>query len=173
MNPPHLIGISGKQFSGKDVLADALVVALEGYEKIPLALAIKQEYGRRHGLTLEEIEANKAEHRPGLIVLGDWGRGQDPDYWLKQVLRVPGRKIISDVRLRREFELLREHGAYLVRVEADRRVREGRGRLVSETDLTECDLDGVETWDCVLENNGTVEAFETAIQRLLQTNGWV
>jgi phosphomevalonate kinase len=152
-----LIGISGKQFSGKDVLTRLLLERLPDFQQIPLALAIKQAYGEQHGLTLAEIEANKAEYRPGLIALGDWGRAQDPDYWLKQVLNRPGKKIISDVRLMREYDLLRERGAFLIRINADRAIRAQRGQLVSEDDPTECALDEVTNWNLVLTNNGSVE----------------
>lgn len=166
MPPTSLIGISGKQYSGKDVLADALVEHLPGFRKIPLALAIKRAYGEKHHLTLEEIEADKAIHRPGLIALGDWGRSQDPDFWLKQVLAIPGPKIISDVRLKREYELLRASGAFLIRVDADRAVRLTRGNLVSETDLTECDLDSIQDWDAVLVNQGDLADFKAKIREL-------
>jgi phosphomevalonate kinase len=149
----RFIGISGKQFAGKDALADLLLERLPGYRKLPLAAAIKQAYCLQHGITLAELEAHKAEHRPGLIQLGDWGRDQDPDFWLRQVLNEPGYIIIPDVRMQREYLLLREHRAFLVRVEADRSVRGLRGRLVSEDDRTECDLDTVTDWDALITNN--------------------
>lgn len=151
-----IIGISGKQFAGKDVLTRLLLARLPHFQQIPLALAIKQAYAQQHGLTLEDIEANKPQHRPGLITLGDWGRAQDPDYWLKQVLSQPGQKIISDVRLKREYDLLREQGAFLIRVNADQAVRAQRGQLVSEDDATECALDGIQDWDAVFTNNQSV-----------------
>ncbi len=161
-----IIGISGKQFSGKDQLTALLLERLPQFTQMPLALAIKQAYGKQHGLSLEEIEIHKAHYRPGLIALGDWGRSQDPDYWLKQVLEVPGFKIISDVRLRREYDLLREQGAFLIRMEASRSVRSERGVLVSEDDLTECDLDSVTHWDAVLRNERTLEALKEQLEGL-------
>jgi phosphomevalonate kinase len=163
----EIIGISGKQYSGKDVLAQLLLEHLPDFRKIPLALAIKQEYARRHHLTLEAIEANKAQYRPDLIALGDWGRQQDPDYWLKQALAQPGKKIISDVRLKREHDLLREHGAFLIRLNADRAVRAQRGHIVSEDDPTERELDAVTDWDAVLTNNGSLEDLTRQLDRLL------
>lgn len=151
-----MIGISGKQYSGKDVLADLLIQAFPQFSKIPLARAIKEAYTRQHGLTLDELEAQKSEHRPGLIALGDWGRAQDPQYWFKQVIAIPGPKIIPDVRLQREHQLLREQGAFLIRLNANRAIRSQRGTLVSEHDLTECDLDNVTDWDAVLTNNSSI-----------------
>jgi phosphomevalonate kinase len=159
-----IIGISGKQFAGKDVLTRLLLQHLPTFRQIPLALAIKQAYAQQHGLTLEQIEASKAQYRPGLITLGDWGRAQDPDYWIKQVLSQPGQKIISDVRLQREYDLLREQGAFLIRVNADRAVRAQRGQLVSEDDPTECALDSTQDWDAVLINNHTVAELATQLE---------
>jgi phosphomevalonate kinase len=164
----EIIGISGKQYSGKDVLAQLIQDRLPEFNKIPLALAIKQEYAQRHHLALEEIEANKAHYRPDLIALGDWGRQQDPDYWLKQVLAQPGKKIISDVRLKREYDLLREHGAFLIRLNADRAVRAQRGTIVSEDDPTERELDDVTDWDALLTNNGSLQELTSQLEHLLQ-----
>lgn len=163
----EIIGISGKQYSGKDVLAQLIQDRHPEFIKVPLALAIKQEYARRHHLTLEAIEANKAQYRPDLIALGDWGRQQDPDYWLKQVLAQPGKKIISDVRLKREYDLLQEHGAFLIRLNADRTVRAQRGTIVSEDDPTERELDSVTEWDAVLTNNGSLEELTNQLEHLL------
>lgn len=166
---PTLIGLSGKQYAGKDQVAALLLEALPGYEKIPLALAIKKAYAAQHNLTLAQIEADKAVHRPGLIALGDWGRAQDPDYWLKQVLTLPGNKIISDVRLMREHDLLRQMGATLIRVEADRDIRAHRGTLVKEDDPTECALDEIRDWDKVILNNGTMGDLRQAVAEVCRS----
>ncbi len=162
----RIIAISGKQYVGKDCLADLLMARLPGLRKVPLAGAIKQAYAERQGLTVTAVEADKARHRPGLIAMGDWGRAQDPDYWLKQVLAQPGRLIIPDVRLQREYDMLKAAGAYLIRLEADRAVRAGRGTIVSEDDPTETQLDGVTDWDAVLTNNGTVAELAAQLERL-------
>ena len=152
----RIIAISGKQYSGKDMLADLILARLPEFQKIPLALAIKVAYAKQHHLTLEELEANKAQHRPGLIALGNWGRAQDPDYWLKQVLTQPGKILISDMRLKREYDLLKQQGAFLIRLEADRAIRATRGHIVSEGDPTENELDAVTDWDFILTNNQSV-----------------
>jgi phosphomevalonate kinase len=163
----QLIAISGKQYTGKDLLADLLIERLPDFKKVPLAWAIKEEFAKRHGLTLAEVEANKAHYRPGLIELGNWGRSQDPDYWLKQVLSQPGKKIISDMRLKREYDLLKAKGAFLIRLEATREIRARRGNIVSENDPTERELDAVTEWDLMLENNASPEALATKITSYL------
>lgn len=160
----RIIAISGKQYSGKDVLAGLILERLPEFRKIPLALAIKEEYAQRHNLTLEEIETNKARYRPDLIELGNWGRAQDPDYWLKKVLDQPGRLLISDMRLKREYDLLKENGAFLIRLEAERAVRASRGSIVSEDDPTENELDGIKGWNLVLTNNGTLTTLKDQLK---------
>ena len=55
---PVIIAISGKQYAGKDTLADWLLERFPLLEKRPLAQAIKQEYAQIHSLSLEELEAN-------------------------------------------------------------------------------------------------------------------
>jgi phosphomevalonate kinase len=162
----RIIAISGKQYSGKDMLADLILVRLPEFQKIPLALAIKVAYAKQHQLTLEELEANKAQHRPGLIALGNWGRTQDPDYWLKQVLTRPGKILISDMRLKREYDLLKQQGAFLIRLEADRGIRATRGQIVSEDDATENELDSVTDWDLMLNNNQSVADLKARIDTL-------
>jgi phosphomevalonate kinase len=163
----EIIAIAGKQYSGKDRLTHLIIQQWPEFNKTPLALAIKQAYGQKNGMTLLEIEANKAQHRPGLIALGDWGRQQDPDYWLKQVLNQPGKKIISDMRLKREYDLLRQYNAFLIRLNADRSIRAQRGKLVSEDDPTETELDTITEWDAVLYNNGSVEELQQQLNMLL------
>ncbi len=157
---PPIIGLSGKQFAGKDVLTHWLLAQLppvngQPWQQQPIAGAIKVLYGQQHGLTLAQIEANKPTHRPHLIALGNWGRSQHKDYWLQQALSGPHPKIISDVRLQREADLLRAKNAFLIRVDADRDIRASRGQLVNEADPTECDLDDYPHWDAVIINHGS------------------
>lgn len=141
---------------------------LPEFRKVPLAFAIKETFAQQHDLTLKEIEENKARYRPGLIELGNRGRAQDPDYWLKQVLSQPGKKIISDMRLKREYDLLKAEGAFLIRLEAERDVREKRGKIVSEDDPTERELDDVTDWDLILRNNGPVDVLAEQLDAILK-----
>lgn len=165
-----LIGISGKQYSGKDLLTGLLMARLPEFRQIPLALAIKTAYAQRHGMTIEALEADKARHREGLIALGNEGRTQDPDCWLRQVLSQPGSIIISDIRLKREYDALRAQGAFLIRLDADRSVRMQRGMLTGETDPTETELDDIPEWDAVLVNNTTLDELRRQVDALFDGN---
>lgn len=162
-----IIGISGKQYSGKDTLAEILLQALPEFHKIPIAFAIKQTFANQHHLSLEAVESRKAEFRSRLIELGDWGRKQNPDYWLKEIIKQPNHIIVSDVRLKHEYDFLKRTGAFLIRLEANHATREKRGLLACENDPTETDLDNIQTWSAVLTNNSTKEALQRQVDALL------
>ena len=81
-----IIILSGKQFSGKDTVAKFLLEFLPNFKRIGIGDAIKLEYGKRKNLTFDEIETNKHLYRADLIELGNWGRNQDADYWLKKII---------------------------------------------------------------------------------------
>jgi phosphomevalonate kinase len=162
----NLIAISGKQFVGKDSFTDYLLENLEGFQKIPLAKAIKNEFAALYGLTPHEVEENKVLYRPSLIAIGQRRRQNDPDYWLKQVLAIPGGKIISDMRLRHEYDVLKRAGAFCIRIESDRDLRAQRGQLVKEDDATECELDKITDWDAIVVNNGSFDDLRKKAQDL-------
>jgi phosphomevalonate kinase len=166
MNP--LIMISGKQLSGKDLFTDFLLELLPGYIKMPIAKAIKEEFAALYGLTPHEVEAKKEIYRLGLITLGQRRRQQDQNYWLKRILAVPAPKIISDVRLQYEYDVLRGQDAFCIRLEADRSVRAKRGTIVAENDPTECELDTIQNWDAVILNNGSIEEFKQQAKDLVK-----
>lgn len=164
----EIIAVSGKQYAGKDLLADFLLQELPEYSKIPISRAIKMEFAALYGLTPPGIEEQKALYRSGLIAIGQRRRQKDPDYWIERVMMFPGPKLVSDLRLIREYEFFKRHGAFLVRVEANRAIRAKRGTLVSEDDPTECELDGVTGWDAVVTNNGTVEDLRQQAKKLAE-----
>lgn len=76
---------SGKQYSGKDTAAKIMLKKMKDYKRCAMGDIIKLTYGKEKGLSYEEIEKNKALYRKDLIDLGNWGRAQDPDYWLKKL----------------------------------------------------------------------------------------
>ena len=86
----NIIIFSGKQYSGKDTAAKILMNVLGDYRRCAMGDIIKIEYARQHGITYEEIENNKPLYRQGLIDLGNWGRSQSPDYWIKKIIEQQG-----------------------------------------------------------------------------------
>ena len=51
-----IIVLSGKQYSGKDTVAKILLEKLTGFRRVGIGDAIKLEYSKRTGLSVEEIE---------------------------------------------------------------------------------------------------------------------
>lgn len=162
-----IIIFSGKQYSGKDTAAKIMLEKLTDYKRCAMGDIIKLTYGKIHNLTYDEIEANKAKYRAGLIELGNWGREQDPDYWLKKILEQDGNIIVTDVRVPHEYEIFKNAGAISVRIEATRETRAQRGELVGENDITEIGLDNIKDWDFIVTNNDNYENLKRQIEKLI------
>ena len=169
-----IIIFSGKQYSGKDTAAKIMLENLTDYKRCAMGDIIKLTYGKEKGLTYEEIEKNKAQYRADLIKLGNWGRDQDSDYWLKKILEQDGNIIVTDVRVPHEYEIFKNAGAITIRVEASRETRSKRGELVGENDITETGLDNIKNWDFIIDNNSTYENLQkqvfTIIKKLKELN---
>ncbi len=164
----RIIIFSGKQYAGKDTAAKILLSQMPDFMRCAMGDIIKYEYGRVNNLTYDEIEANKPKYRQGLIDLGNWGRAQDKDYWLKKIIAQQGNIVVTDVRIKREYELFKSNGAISIRVEADREIREQRGGvLVGENDVTEVDLDDITDWDYIINNNGGYDSLQKQVLNIV------
>ena len=164
-----IIIFSGKQYSGKDTAAKILMEAMPNFKRCAMGDIIKIEYAKQHNLTYEEIVANKADYREGLIELGNWGRQQSPDYWLKKIIAQKGDIVVTDVRIKHEYEVFKQAGAIAIRVDADRDIREARGgKLVGENDVTEIDLDNISDWDFRITNNEDYEALKQNVLKIVE-----
>jgi len=164
-----IIIFSGKQYSGKDTVAKIMLREMKDFRRCAMGDIIKLTYGREKGLTYEEIEKNKANYRQDLIDLGNWGRAQDPDYWLKKILEQDGNIMVTDVRVPHEYEVFKNAGAIAISVEASRDNRLKRGQLIGEDDITEVGLDNIKDWDYVIDNNYDYETLEKNVLELIKT----
>lgn len=163
-----IIIFSGKQYSGKDTVAKIMLAAMSEYRRCAMGDIIKLTYGKQKDLTYDEIEKNKPLYRQDLINLGNWGRAQDPDYWLKKIIEQDGNIMVTDVRVPHEYEVFKSAGAITIRVEADRETRAKRGELIGETDITEIGLDDVQDWDYVIENNSDYESLKQKVNEIIK-----
>lgn len=163
-----IIIFSGKQYSGKDTAAKIMLDKMPTFKRCAMGDIIKLTYGEKMNLTLEEIEKNKAQYRPDLIELGNWGRAQDPDYWLKKIIEQDGNIIVTDVRVPHEYEVFKNAGAITIRVEATRETRSQRGTLVGEKDITEVGLDNITDWDFVIDNNSDYEHLKEQVLKIIK-----
>lgn len=162
-----IIIFSGKQYSGKDTAAKIILKKIPHFHRCAMGDIIKITYGKKHNLTYEEIESNKSKYRSGLIELGNWGRSQNPDFWLKKILEQDGDIIVTDVRVPHEYDVFKSAGAITIRIEASRDVRAKRGTLVGENDITEVGLDNITDWDYIIENNSDYENLERQIENII------
>ena len=163
----NIIIFSGKQYAGKDTAAKIMLDKMPNYRRCAMGDIIKLTYGAQKGLTSDEIEKNKAKYRSDLIVLGNWGREQDPDYWLKKIINQKGNIIVTDVRVPHEYEVFKNAGAITIRVEATRETRAKRGQLVGENDITEVGLDNEKNWDYIIDNNSTYEYLKSQVEKII------
>jgi phosphomevalonate kinase len=165
----RIITFSGKQYSGKDTAAKILMEEMPDFKRCAMGDIIKIEYGKIHNLTYDEIEQNKAQYRQGLIDLGNWGRSQSPDYWLKKIIEQEGNIVVTDVRIKHEYNTFKNAGAISIRVEADRAIREARGgKLIGEEDVTEVDLDNIQNWDFLIDNNKDYETLRKNVLKVVE-----
>ena len=163
-----IIIFSGKQYSGKDTAAKILMEEMPSFKRCAMGDIIKIEYGKIHNLTYEEIEKNKAQYRQGLIDLGNWGRAQSPDFWIEKIISQEGNIVVTDVRIKHEYEVFKQAGAISIRVEANREIREARGgKLVGEDDITEVDLDNIQDWDFLIDNSKDYETLKKNVLEIV------
>ena len=164
-----IIIFSGKQYWGKDTAAKILMEELKDYRRCAMGDIIKIEYGKKYNLTYDEIENNKSKYRQGLIDLGNWGRSQSPDYWLEKIVAQEGKIVVTDVRIKHEYEVFKNAGAISIRVEAEREIREARGgQLIGENDVTEVDLDNIQDWDYIIDNNKDYETLRKNVLEIVE-----
>ena len=164
-----IIIFSGKQYSGKDTAAKILMEAMSDFKRCAMGDIIKIEYGKINNITYEEIEQNKPKYRQGLIDLGNWGRQQSPNYWLQKIIEQEGNIVVTDVRIKHEYETFNRAGAITIRVEADRDIREARGgALIGEDDVTEVDLDSIQNWDFLIDNNKDYETLRKNVLKIVE-----
>ena len=169
-----IIIISGKQYSGKDTVAKVLLEHFKNFKRIGIGDAIKIEYGKQKGLSFEGIEVQKHLYREDLINLGNWGRSQHPDYWLRKILELEYNIIVPDIRVTHEVEIFKERGAFALRVEASKEARELRGTITNENDSTETQLDNYKDWNYIIDNSGDWQTLQkTAEPLILKLESWI
>ena len=65
--------------------------------------------------------------------------------------------MVTDVRVQHEYDIFKAAGAITIRVNCPRELREQRGTLIGETDITEVGLDHIKDWNFVVNNNSDLE----------------
>lgn len=164
-----LIGISGKKHSGKDTLYRYLkaYVPLIVTERIGFADALKEEVARAFCISVEVLEARKAQFR---AILQAWGDGRreitSKTYWIDKVLhKLKESKadmvIIPDVRYKNELHMIKDVGGYSVRI--NRSLPESIDHHPSEIDLDNMEHE----FDFCIDNNASIEHLQHSAKHIL------
>ena len=163
-----LIGLSGKQGTGKSTIAKAIQDTYKDVKIFKIAGIIYelQDYiYNRVGLTLQGDK-----DRPLLIALGMWGRDKDSDLWTNVAIREAleyskqgGIALIDDIRFPNEALRVKENGL-LIRIEGLQ-----RGPNITEemkTNITECALDDFK-FEHIISNENRIEIMTEQLNSII------
>ena len=164
----QIIAVAGKMRAGKDTFGEVFLEHNPSFIRVAFADPLKEEYAEANNITVEEVNINKDFHRQGLIDYGQFRRDQEALYWVHKAINIPGDKIITDVRFLNEFEVLKDLGAVMVRIESELEQRAKRGMIISDS-ISETALDNRDDWDFVLYNNSDLESFKWQSLRIVET----
>lgn len=178
-----VVCLSGKAKSGKDTFASA-VKRERGHACHLVALAdpLKHFCQEVFGFSKDQLWGPSELRdvvdprwgfppRKPLKSLGtEWGRDLHPDVWLllawRKIQGIGGERsvvVVTDCRFQNELQFFADRGAVLVRIRRP-------GTDVGEKHPSEAEMDGIpdDTFDAVVENNKTLEAFEFEALRIVR-----
>lgn len=173
-----IIGLIGKAGSGKDTTFHAIASLGIDCRRFAFGDPLKEEVAAALGITVEEINADKARFRTILQWWGtEWRRQRfGEDYWVRRVAERIGRAstnwhgmaVITDVRFPNEVEYVRRSGGkviQIIRPDASTALTGAAAEHSSENAVA-----GVEV-DATLFNNGTPEHLSARVSALLHSLG--
>lgn len=173
------IAFTGKAGSGKTTAALALADA-KNYHIVSFAEPIKRVAGVLWG-------SKGRTDRETLQWIGQSVRSRDPSAFVRILeerlddianeTAARGRVVVDDLRMPAEYDMLREQGFIIVRIEADRWLRVDRlvatgklGRQEELDDLTETALDDYPV-DYTIYNNNDPEDLSDQLSMILRKEG--
>lgn len=161
------IAFGYKMGSGKDTAVDFLI---ENYGGTRIAFADPlyhlMEYAQKYcGFPLEK-------DRKFLQWIGtEWGRSIDDNVWINKTIEksneTEGDVYCNDVRFINEFRALKDNGWVCIKINRKHRDidRAGTGNS-NHSSETALDVLSDDEWDCVIDNNGTLEEFLKKIENI-------
>jgi len=181
MEPKVVLLFSGKRKSGKDFLTDHLQEILKN-ESVIIRLSgpLKECYAKDHDLDYDKMLSAsdyKEKYRLDMIKWSEEIRSKDSSYFCRAALQKYDSAnfpvwIVSDCRRKTDLSYFTQnfgHRVKTVRIQAEDKIRRERGWefTVSVDDAeSECDLDDIENWDLILNNNGQ-ETKDQLVQRVI------
>lgn len=199
MKTPYIVLVSGKRYSGKDLLCDTAITHLtNSYQLNCLKLShsdiVKQRYCAENRADLARMLADrsyKEGYRNDLIQFAQEAQQRNPlilsEWVLDKIAMQPTKPdlvFIADFRRKMEEGFfVQQFGAeqlVTIRVNSTNENREKRGwryDSVKDQRYTECELDDKEDWHLLFHNDGTkadVERWvQTELSAYLQKKGIV
>lgn len=194
-----IIGLNGNAFAGKDTVGAYLVQHYQ-FERVAFADKLKEAAAALLRIPVDQVDELKADKDAYVVVMGlreftfrhflqrmgtEMGRNVfGENFWVDQVFVDPasyyhaeqkyaGRNIVvTDCRFDNEAQRIKDLGGYIVRVEANKTVRDARGAN-PDAHVSE---DGIHLSyiDYVIHNNGTrwdlYNGIEDMINKLVEVN---
>lgn len=189
---PMLIGLAGKKESGKSTIAEHLQNK-HGFERVNIGMMIGADLLSlnpivgydKYAEILERYadiyynrgyEGAKTHPRYGVEIvrlLQDYGkavRGQDPDFWLRSIIRktmdhiAHGRSVVvENIRFRNEADWLLNDGGLLFKV-----YRKDAPTGINSGHVSETDLDDYQRFTDTIVNRGTVDELQVKVDRIVE-----
>ncbi|XP_011872029.1 PREDICTED: phosphomevalonate kinase [Vollenhovia emeryi] len=182
MKPERIFLFSGKRKSGKDYITDILYdrIGPQRSAIVRLSGPIKTHWAKSLGLDIDQLLGHgeyKEKYRQEMVKWGEDVRRKDYGYFCRAAVDMydaPDKPvwIVSDVRRKTDIKWFTENfgdACRTVHIVCSEQVRRKRGWVYTpgiDDSETECDLDDVDNWDVVLENNGDGDA-EALLRQLL------
>ncbi|XP_046677848.1 phosphomevalonate kinase [Homalodisca vitripennis] len=180
---PNLILLfSGKRKSGKDTVTDLLFDSVkEEAVLIKVSAPIKSYFSKVKGLDYDQLmgtSSYKEQYRLEMIKWSEQVRKSDYGYFCRAAIEMTCAEkkpvwIVSDMRRRTDLQWFRDNYKHIitVRVCSSEGQRIKRGWVFTpgiDDQETECNLDSVQDWDIIIENNGSLDDLQPDIKRLTE-----
>ena len=120
-----------------------------------------------------QITRNK-DRRFLQLVGTDWGRSLDPNLWINLLLTsteiTEENCYLTDLRFENEFNSLKDKSWICIKIirECDTRERAGTGSAHHSSELSLRNIPN-EHWNYIIDNNGSLEEFESQLDKIITT----
>lgn len=166
----RVILLSGKRFSGKDKVKDLLQKFFKNSASLSLADECKQMYAKENDLDGERLindREYKEIHRNGLTEFYKKSLTENEFFFESYVETIIKKVtvdtiIIPDIRTNNNLKFFHEiYGVNCVtiRINSTEEEKSKRGWIRTDYDdsIIETELDNIDNWDYIIQNNGTLD----------------